>query len=225
MNRQLVFLIFVVLSLVCLTLPNVNVWTGMSSKALITGVFFVLSLILYVPSVFVEDQKMQKRIFILDGVLACLALIWTIYCLNDGFIWPLMAAAMFVGNILYGRIQIEKRPTETEKKKLILQESERLAQDVEINKIDKTGKTPLIIAAYSNYENIIEVLIEKGEDLNAQDKDGKTALIWASYYGYERIVKALLSKGADKNIKDNNGNSALDYAQKRVHPEVVKLLK
>lgn len=229
MNRKLlssvVFVIFVLLSLLCLTLPNMNTWIGASAKALITAGFFVLASILYVPSVFIDDYKIQKRVFILDGILAVFALIWAIYCLSDGFIWSLMAAAMFVGNILYGRIQIEKQPTEEEKKKLVSQESERLAQDIEINKEDNTGKTPLIIAAYSNYENIIEVLIEKGEDLNAQDKDGKTALIWASYYGYHKIVKTLLLKGANKEIKDNNGNNALDYAKKRVHTEVIKLLE
>jgi len=218
------FFTYIILALLCmLCIPLLVHEFGMdlSFKDGISVGLLILAQILYVPSIFVNNREIKKRIFIADGILAVFTLIWTISCLNGHFIVPLIATAVFAGNILYGNML----HTKDNKEKLLAQESRQLEKDIKINNEDGAGKTPLIIAACNNYENIIGVLLNDGAEINAKDKDGKTALIWAAYYGYDNIVKTLLSKGADKSIKDNNGNTALDYAEKRVHPEAAQLLK
>ena len=66
--------------------------------------------------------------------------------------------------------------------------------------LDKKGglddDTPLIVAAYYGYRDVVKLLLEQGVDVNARDSLGKTALYWARWANYRKIAKLLRSYGA-----------------------------
>jgi ankyrin repeat protein len=76
------------------------------------------------------------------------------------------------------------------------------------------GGTPLHIAALSNQDEVVEVLLENGADIEAKAADsyGSTALHWAAVLGHGRIVELLVLAGADVNAKDTEGHTPVDAA-------------
>ena len=80
-----------------------------------------------------------------------------------------------------------------------------------INRKNKDGYTPLILACYSGNIEVVRYLVEHSKDLNGGSKYG-TPLMAASVKGYEKIVALLIEKGADVNATDPNGTTALHYA-------------
>ena len=67
-----------------------------------------------------------------------------------------------------------------------------------MNKVDKRGWTPLMMAAHQGYEEIVRILIENGADVDISDKFGKKA--------YDRaknpsIFYLLSSAGMEKRMK------------------------
>jgi len=81
-----------------------------------------------------------------------------------------------------------------------------------INESDNKGFTPLIIAAYNNQSDIIELLLQHGADSNIGDHNGNTALMGAVFKGYDPIVYKLLDAGADPNRQNAQGATALTFA-------------
>nr|UOX39060.1 ankyrin repeat containing protein [Finch poxvirus] len=99
-----------------------------------------------------------------------------------------------------------------------------LKMGVNINVVNRYGKTPLHISAlYSKVRNIRK-LLRKGADINAIDDDGITPLMCAVKGNKLTNVKFLLENGADVNIKDISYNTALIYAIKNGHVGNVRLL-
>ena len=85
--------------------------------------------------------------------------------------------------------------------------------------------TPLIIASYYGYTDIVEYLCQNGADLDAQAIDGSTALIYTAIHNWPDITLILLDKGASVDLKDRNGHTALYYAETYRNREVADLLK
>lgn len=72
------------------------------------------------------------------------------------------------------------------------------------NTTNKDGITPLDIASYNNFEDIVELLISNGADLNLQDNNGYSPLLYAiENYSYE-TVELLVNNGANLNSKTVN---------------------
>ena len=61
---------------------------------------------------------------------------------------------------------------------------------------DKGGQTPLMMAAFCGYADIVKMLIDAGADVNVEDSKSKTALSKAAYKGHAEIVKLLFDAGA-----------------------------
>ncbi len=81
--------------------------------------------------------------------------------------------------------------------------------------------TPLMLASYYGYTEIVESLIDIGADINNYwFDDNNNALGFASARGHTAIVRRLISNGADVNI----GCHALYGASLNGHTEIVKLL-
>ena len=101
-----------------------------------------------------------------------------------------------------------------------------------VNKADKDGETPLLVASGNGHTEIVKLLIEKGADVNKDDEDGQTPLYRASDNGLTEIVKLLIAAGADVNKADKYGRTPLYRAVYRAvyrrslkgHTEIVKLL-
>ena len=63
-----------------------------------------------------------------------------------------------------------------------------------INTPNKIQDTPLIVAAYYGYSNIVEYLLDVGADPSIRNTAGKTALDYAQEKGREECVKLLLDE-------------------------------
>jgi ankyrin repeat protein len=89
-----------------------------------------------------------------------------------------------------------------------------LEQGVKPNRIDRSGRTPLINCCLnSDFPakrcKIIKLLLQRGADVNIANKQGKTALILAIDKANIEIVKTLLAAGAAVNARDQQGRTAL----------------
>ena len=98
----------------------------------------------------------------------------------------------------------------------------------DVNGADCTGSTALTWAALRGQQEVVRVLLERG-DVNpnrADTKHGRTPLSWAAGNGHEGIVKVLLER---KNVNPDQvdsqyGRVPLAWAAGSGHEEVVKTL-
>ena len=91
---------------------------------------------------------------------------------------------------------------------------ELIQENPEIVNIENSAKeTPLYIASYFGYIDIVELLITNGARIDHQDtRGGWTALSLAASRGHMHVVEYLIIQGANVNLKNNNGDTALIYA-------------
>ena len=95
-----------------------------------------------------------------------------------------------------------------------------------LNRPDKDGFTPLMVAAGGKNSEIVTMLIDNGADVDAKDKYGNTALIFALCWGKNPdVVRAFIDGGADVNARNEKGKTPLTIA-KECHnkPEIIKML-
>jgi ankyrin repeat protein len=90
----------------------------------------------------------------------------------------------------------------------------------DVNKKDKKGRFPLVLATISASDDIVELLLDAGANIDQTDNNGYTALYIASINGYEDLVKILLDRGANWMIEDKDGKNAISVAAK---PKIKKL--
>lgn len=66
-------------------------------------------------------------------------------------------------------------------------------------------RSPLHFAAMMNYNNCVDLLIDKGANVNAIDADGNTPLHLAMMYGSKETIRSLLTSGAYFDIRNIDG--------------------
>ena len=90
---------------------------------------------------------------------------------------------------------------------------------------EKITETPLHMACYYNYYDIVKLLIDNKADMNIQNSAGDTPLHKAlSGYNIDnRIIKYLVKNGADVTIKNNKGLSPIDMAKDDIVRSLLKL--
>lgn len=107
-----------------------------------------------------------------------------------------------------------------------------------VNTPDSTGRTPLMWAVYTNFNNpqlsmskdavrayyVQELLNAPGVNIHAKDQDGFTALHWAAWSGMPHSAAMLIKAGLNINEKENNGYTPLMLAAMRGDDTVVKML-
>ncbi len=107
-----------------------------------------------------------------------------------------------------------------------------------VNTPDSTGRTPLMWAVYTNFNNpqlslskdadrayyVQELLNAPGVNIHAKDQDGFTALHWAAWSGMPHSAAMLIKAGLDINGKEANGYTPLMLAAMRGDDAVVKML-
>lgn len=88
------------------------------------------------------------------------------------------------------------------------------------------GATPLILASYLGYTDIVNALIEKGVDVKAKDDvDGCMAIHLAAANGKNDVINILLDVDASNiNYVDNRGNTPLHWASMKDRADTVSLL-
>jgi ankyrin repeat protein len=82
----------------------------------------------------------------------------------------------------------------------------------DVNSLDPTGRSPLMIATKAGRFPAARWLIEHGANVNECAPIYGTPLMQATLSGQEQIVAALLQNGANPNLVNANGHAALWYA-------------
>ena len=83
---------------------------------------------------------------------------------------------------------------------------------VDLDAIDKDGRTPLHRACGNNALELAKLLIARGADGDAKDNWGWTPLHWACRNNAHELAKLLLEKGAEVGAKNKWGETPLDVA-------------
>ncbi|MDE7273001.1 MAG: ankyrin repeat domain-containing protein [Lachnospiraceae bacterium] len=81
--------------------------------------------------------------------------------------------------------------------------------DVDVNKRDESGNTPLIYACLKSARDLVKLLLDNGADVSLGNQKNRTPLHFAAESGNYQIISLLLDAGADVNCTDNNGVTPL----------------
>ena len=98
--------------------------------------------------------------------------------------------------------------------------------EINPDKEDKYGQTPLLYAAWNGHEGVVKMLLGRQEvNPDKVDMVRRTPLFYAALYGYERVVKILLRRAeVNPDRPDNHGQTPLQVAAWHGHKGVVKVL-
>jgi len=97
---------------------------------------------------------------------------------------------------------------------------------IDVNQVDKYGRTPFYLAARNGSKEIVSMLLEVDSiDVNLAEKDGWTPLWIAAYEGHQDIVSKLLKVlDIDVNQAAKDGRTPLYVAASKGHKEIVLML-
>ncbi|XP_019859899.1 PREDICTED: ankyrin repeat and KH domain-containing protein mask-like, partial [Amphimedon queenslandica] len=99
-----------------------------------------------------------------------------------------------------------------------------LSWNINVNRKNNDGVTPLMIASEKGYTEVLVLLLEEA-DPNITDSKGRTALMHASFNGQsEAVALLLMTYNADPSVIDNNRLSALCHAAYGGHNKVIDTL-
>ncbi|XP_053348675.1 serine/threonine-protein phosphatase 6 regulatory ankyrin repeat subunit A-like isoform X1 [Clarias gariepinus] len=93
-----------------------------------------------------------------------------------------------------------------------------------INKQDKTGRSPLLLAAELGHMEVVRLLLERNARVDVFDEEGKSALHLAAQQGHEDIADILLSYKAFVNAKTKLGLTPLHLSAQTGSSHLVQLL-
>jgi ankyrin repeat protein len=93
-----------------------------------------------------------------------------------------------------------------------------------IDAVNDYGATPLYLAAYRGYGEIVASLLTHGANKEVVHSSGFTSLFAAARNGHRGSVELLLKHGANKEAASSDGATSLVVAAKNGHREVVELL-
>ena len=71
----------------------------------------------------------------------------------------------------------------------------------DLNKVDKWGWTPLMMASHQGYEDIVKLLVDNGADIDVADRFGKKAYDWAKT---QSIFYTLTAAGMERWMKESS---------------------
>lgn len=87
------------------------------------------------------------------------------------------------------------------------------------------GRTALIFAAGSGFDEVVEFLLGRGADPDGINReDGTTPLMWAANAGRARAVRRLLDAGARVSRTAKDGWTATQAAEMAGHDDIVRML-
>ncbi len=99
-----------------------------------------------------------------------------------------------------------------------------LDKGTDINRTDRQGNPPLMIAAESGDPTMVSLLVEQGAAIDQPNTHGVTALMVAAKAGRQSMVQLLLDHGADVNRVDSRFRNALFFAAMSANGGVCRLL-
>ena len=96
--------------------------------------------------------------------------------------------------------------------------------EVDVNHRDSDGCTAVLLAAWKNHPDVVEVLIDAGADMEVQDEHGHSPLHLACCSRALAVVKMLVRAGAGVRVTNNGGGSCLELAATNADTETVRTL-
>jgi uncharacterized protein len=99
-----------------------------------------------------------------------------------------------------------------------------LKKGTNVNTIDQSRKSLLLIATYANNLEMAKLLVSHGADVNQQDNQKDSPFLYAGATGYTDLVKLFLQNGARFDIFNRYNGSALIPACERGYVDVVRIL-
>lgn len=94
----------------------------------------------------------------------------------------------------------------------------------EIDVVDDTSATPLILASLKGSLPCVKLLVEKGANIHVKNWQGHSPFQYACSKGHKDIVEFLLKNGADPNVTDNRNDSPLHRLASMGRAEILKML-
>ena len=95
-------------------------------------------------------------------------------------------------------------------------------EDVNLEKKDEWGNTPLEISIESAKFEIAELLLSRGVKIEEDDK--RQVLYWACRRGHVKVVQRLINEGVNLEEMDEWGRTPLEISIESANPLVVELL-
>ncbi len=89
---------------------------------------------------------------------------------------------------------------------------------------DARGYTLLMIAAYHDQREMVELLLDHGADVDAADTSGNTPLMGLCFKGHADLAATLLDRGADANARNGSGATPLMLAAMFHQPAIMRAL-
>ena len=86
-------------------------------------------------------------------------------------------------------------------------------QGADMEKADRFGNTPLLIASWIGHLDVVRYLLEQGANRDKADNEGRTPLHYAAQNGGLATTKLLMAYGADLNARSNNGQLPIDVTR------------
>lgn len=99
-----------------------------------------------------------------------------------------------------------------------------LQQEIDVNKRDEYGLTPLIQTAIRENIAVAKLLLKHGAEVNRRDMAGGTALFWAADNNNLELCSLLLKHGADPNLFTTDGQPILVNPRLREQKDLIELL-
>ncbi|CAL4066548.1 unnamed protein product [Meganyctiphanes norvegica] len=90
--------------------------------------------------------------------------------------------------------------------------------------MNKEGQTPISVASYFGFTEVVIVLAARGANVNIPTNTGITALMSATEAGHLSVVEALIAAHANLTLSDNQGDTALHYAAWKNEEDIAMVL-
>ena len=97
--------------------------------------------------------------------------------------------------------------------------------EVDIDQLNESGKSALMVAVAYDYVECVQVLIDAKAQIDLPDENGFTALMFAAQFNRIEIVKQLLAANANIYLSTPEGLNAITIAEENGHAEILMLLK
>lgn len=86
-----------------------------------------------------------------------------------------------------------------------------LDQGIPVDFTDAKGDSLLILAAYHEHTQLVELLLSRGANIDALNDRGQTPLVCAVFRNNEEITKLLLDAGADPQLGHQTPAEVADF--------------